>query len=90
ENVSFENRKARFICQLAIIDSNKNYKSVTGYVEGHILEEINGDGGFGYDPLFYCDKLKKSFGEANSIEKNLVSHRGRALMKIKLAIKEFL
>lgn len=88
--VKFEDRTARFICKLAIMDSNKNYKSVTGHVEGHILEEINGTKGFGYDPLFYCDELKKSFGEASSIEKNLVSHRGRALMEIKSRINELI
>lgn len=90
KNVKFENRTARFVCQLAVVDSSKNYKTVAGYVEGHILEEINGSGGFGYDPLFYCDELNKSFGEAKSIEKNLVSHRGRALMEIKSTIKEFI
>lgn len=90
KNVKFEERTARFICQLAIVDSNRNYKAVTGSVEGHILEDINGSGGFGYDPLFYCDELKKSFGEAKSTEKNLVSHRGRALMKIKSTIKELI
>ncbi|MGL5352219.1 MAG: XTP/dITP diphosphatase [Clostridium sp.] len=90
KSVKFEDRTARFICKLAIIDSSKNYKSVTGYVEGHILEEINGTDGFGYDPLFYCDELKKSFGEASSIEKNRVSHRGRALMEIKSTINELI
>lgn len=90
KNVPWENRGARFVCQLAVIDNNKIYKSVAGYVEGHILEEVNGVDGFGYDPLFYCDELKKSFGEAKLSEKNLVSHRGRALMEFKSLIKEFL
>ena len=75
---------------LAIVDSNKTYKSITGYVEGHILEDINGNDGFGYDPLFYCDEIMKSFGEANLSEKNLVSHRARALIEFKSLIKEFL
>lgn len=90
KGVSWQNRGARFVCQLAVIDNKKIYKSVTGYVEGHILEGINGSDGFGYDPLFYCDELKKSFGEAESSEKNLVSHRGRALIKFKSLIREFL
>lgn len=90
KDVPWEERRARFVCQLAVIDNNKIYKSVVGYVEGHILEEVNGVDGFGYDPLFYCDELKKSFGEAKLNEKNLVSHRGRALMEFKSLIKEFL
>jgi len=90
KDVPWEERRARFVCQLAVIDNNKIYKSVVGYVEGHILEEVNGVDGFGYDPLFYCDELKKSFGEAKLNEKNLVSHRGRALMQFKSLIKEFL
>ncbi len=90
KGVHWENRGARFVCQLAVVDDKKMYKSVTGYVEGHIMEEINGSDGFGYDPLFYCDELKTSFGEAKSSEKNLVSHRGRALVKFKILIREFL
>lgn len=90
KDVPWEERRARFVCQLAVIDNNKIYKSVVGYVEGHILEGVNGVDGFGYDPLFYCDELKKSFGEAKLNEKNLVSHRGRALMEFKSLIKEFL
>lgn len=90
EGVFWEDRGARFVCQLALIDSNKVYKSTIGYVEGHILESVNGNDGFGYDPLFYCDELKKSFGEADLNEKNIVSHRGRALTKLKIIIKEFI
>ena len=90
KDVPWEERRARFVCQLAVIDNNKIYKSVVGYVEGHILEDVNGVDGFGYDPLFYCDELKKSFGEAKLNEKNLISHRGRALMEFKSLIKEFL
>lgn len=90
KNVPWEKRTGRFVCQLAIVDSNKNYKAITAYVEGHILEEINGNDGFGYDPLFYCDELNKSFGEADLSEKNLVSHRGRALVEFKKVINEFI
>jgi XTP/dITP diphosphohydrolase len=50
-----------------------------GDCTGRILEEPRGTGGFGYDPLFFCDELGKSFGEASAEEKDAVSHRGRAL-----------
>lgn len=90
KGVPWEERRARFVCELAIVDSSKVYRRAVGYVEGHILEEVNGVDGFGYDPLFYCDELKKSFGEAKLNEKNLVSHRGRALMEFEKIVKEII
>jgi XTP/dITP diphosphohydrolase len=52
------------------------FEGVTG---GRILEVPRGQGGFGYDPLFYSDELGRTFGEATPEEKDAVSHRGRAL-----------
>ena len=54
-----------------------------GACEGRILLEDTGDGGFGYDPVFFSDDLKKSFGQATAEEKNSVSHRFRALTDLK-------
>ena len=55
KGVDYQNRKARFVCQLAIINDKNEYKSIRGTVEGYILENEKGEGGFGYDPLFfYC------------------------------------
>ena len=54
-----------------------------GHTYGHILEKETGEGGFGYDCLFFSDDLQKSFGEATPEEKNAVSHRGRALEALK-------
>ena len=53
--------------------------TVRGECRGYILKEEVGNGGFGYDPLFYSPELSKSFGEATNEEKNSVSHRGRAM-----------
>jgi XTP/dITP diphosphohydrolase len=53
--------------------------SVEGRVDGVILSAPQGQGGFGYDPVFYCPELGKSFAEMNLVEKNTVSHRSRAL-----------
>ena len=50
----------------------------SGRVEGVILEEPRGSGGFGYDPLFYCPPLGCTFGEATEEQKFAVSHRGQA------------
>ena len=54
-----------------------------GACEGKILFEDTGNGGFGYDPVFFSEDLQKSFGEATAEEKNRVSHRFRALNDLK-------
>lgn len=88
--VSDDNRKARFVCQLALINDKNEYRTVRGTVDGYILEEEKGNGGFGYDPLFFYKPLNKSFGELTMEEKNEISHRGVALQKVKEIIKELL
>lgn len=83
-----ENRSAHFTSAVAfVINDNEEY-SAEGHVFGHILRESDGEGGFGYDPVFYSDDLQKSFGTATSEEKNTVSHRYRALMGLKDILKE--
>lgn len=88
--VSDDNRKARFVCLLALINDKDEYRAVRGTVDGYILEEEKGNGGFGYDPLFFYKPLNKSFGELTMEEKNEISHRGVALQKVKEIIKELL
>ncbi len=72
-------RRAYFECCLAFISEKGERFCVFGKTEGEILTEPRGEGGFGYDSLFYSYDLKKSFGEASAAEKNAVSHRARAL-----------
>ena len=50
--------------------------------EGSILREYRGDGGFGYDPLFYSDDLQMTLAEASPEAKNAISHRARAVQKL--------
>jgi XTP/dITP diphosphohydrolase len=90
KGVSKDNRGAKFVCQIALMDSNEKYLSVKGEVKGIILEELSKAGGFGYDPLFYYEPLKKSFSELAPEDKNKVSHRGIALSKLKNKIKGFI
>lgn len=90
KGVDYQNRKARFVCQLAIINDKNEYKSIRGTVEGYILENEKGEGGFGYDPLFFYEPLNKSFAELTMEEKNKISHRGIALQKAKKIIEELL
>ncbi len=75
-------RKAKFVSAVAFV-CDKGEFVVDGSVEGEILLEPKGDGGFGFDPLFYSFELKKSFGEASIDEKNSVSHRARAFRKMR-------
>ena len=75
-------RKARFVCAIALITCDGTTNVVRGAVEGTIMKELNGEGGFGYDPLFYYEPLKMTFGELPAEEKNKISHRANALKKI--------
>lgn len=86
KGVDKENRKAKFICQLAMFTEQGEYFKVTGSVEGYIMEEIHGESGFGYDPLFFYEQLNKTFAELTAEEKNQVSHRGIALKELKKII----
>ena len=71
------NRKARFRTVIAMIKEGQT-RLFEGIVNGEILEEPHGQGGFGYDPVFRPEGWDKTFAEATAEEKNAVSHRGRA------------
>jgi len=90
KGVNKKDRGAKFVCQIALMDSNEKCLFVKGEVKGIILEKLSKEGGFGYDPLFYYEPLKKSFSELGPEEKNKVSHRGIALSKLKKQIKDFI
>ena len=85
-----DKRGAQFVCQLSMFDEDGKYYTVRGEVRGHILEELTGKGGFGYDPLFFYDPFNRTFGELTSEEKNEISHRGVALKELKKIISEIL
>ncbi len=74
-----ENRPARFVCVIALVHDGKLVKTFRGAVEGRIINEARGSGGFGYDPLFYCPEFGCTFGEAPIEQKMQVSHRAQAL-----------
>jgi len=74
-------RKARFRTVIALILGGHSYQ-FEGVVEGKILEEPRGEGGFGYDPVFQPDGSELSFAEMTLEEKNKMSHRARAIAKL--------
>lgn len=72
-------RRARFVCVLALAGPGGEIVMTTrGTVEGEMLREARGAGGFGYDPLFLVRKLEKTTAELSSEEKHAISHRGAA------------
>ncbi len=73
------NRTARFVCVIGLVKDGQPVKTFRGTVEGRILDAPSGDGGFGYDPLFYHEGFGCTFGEAHIGDKMLVSHRAQAL-----------
>jgi len=77
------NRKAAFECVLAIAVPRGPALIYEGHCEGEITNELQGERGFGYDPLFYYPPLKKTFGQMSGAEKNRISHRGKAMAELR-------
>ena len=75
------NRKARFRCVVSLIIGGEEVH-FEGIVDGTILTEKRGETGFGYDPIFKPDGYNCSFAEMSAEDKNRISHRGRAVMKL--------
>lgn len=76
------NRKAHFSTAVALLYPDGRLVTAEGRVDGEILHAEVGTNGFGYDSLFYCNEIGKTFAEATAEEKNAVSHRGRALQEL--------
>ena len=82
------NRRARFVCVIALAYRGNSVKTFRGEVNGTIIEEPRGNHGFGYDPVFVPDGYDKTFGELGPEIKDKISHRAKALEKIVAFIKE--
>jgi len=72
------NRRARFVCAIALAEGARVVGVFHGAVEGRMLEAPRGTGGFGYDPLFYCPAFACTFAEVAGERKFSLSHRGIA------------
>lgn len=90
KNIPRPMRRARFVCCLVLSQNGRVIKKVTGRVRGTISLAKKGSHGFGYDPIFYYHPFRRTFGELLSSQKNRVSHRGRALRKMKDFLKAYL
>ena len=87
-NVPNSRRTARFVCCIALTRVGRLIKTFQAEVEGVILKEARGEGGFGYDPLFYLPDLDATFAELTPEEKWLHSHRGHAFHELLTWLRE--
>jgi XTP/dITP diphosphohydrolase len=79
-----EKRTARFVCQMVLYFSEGNWIQTEGFCPGIIAAGPRGEHGFGYDPVFYLPEFGKTMAELPLEEKNRISHRARALLKIRV------
>ena len=77
-----DNRKARFICDIVLVNVEDKPLLFEGIVEGEIADQTYGEKGFGYDPVFICKEANKCYGLMQNTEKNIYSHRAKALKKL--------
>lgn len=87
EGVPDEKRGARFVCAIAAVLPGGEILTERGSMEGRIGYEEKGGNGFGYDPIFYVPEYDCSAAELTPEQKNQISHRGKALQKIKEALR---
>lgn len=82
KGVPYEDRTARFVCVITLVWPGGNKLVARGECPGHIIDKPKGSNGFGYDPLFVPDGYDVSFGIIPEREKNMISHRAKALTKL--------
>lgn len=78
-----EERTARFVCAIAAVFPDGTVTTRRGVIEGMIAHQPAGENGFGYDPIFFLPEYGKTTAELAPEDKNKISHRGRALEKIR-------
>lgn len=88
EQVPDGSRQAQFVCVITLVTPEGQVIQARGEAHGELLRQPAGEGGFGYDPIFYYPSLGKSFAELSPEEKNQVSHRAQALKLFYEKLKE--
>ena len=88
KNIPDRERKARFMCVVSLARQGKILKVYRGELKGRILPEPRGQNGFGYDPVFFYPPFRKTLAELTTEEKNKISHRGRALKKMRAYLEK--
>lgn len=82
KQIENKDRSAQFVCDIVLLNVKDEPIRFEGIAKGHIAKENNGQGGFGYDPIFISDELNKTYASLSEEEKNKVSHRGKALKQL--------
>ncbi|MFH2012094.1 MAG: XTP/dITP diphosphatase [Pseudomonadota bacterium] len=90
EGVPLSERGATFRCVIAVVNPEGKEDIVEGECKGIIQFEEKGNFGFGYDPLFFVPEYGKTFAELSPEIKNKISHRGKAIEKLKVVLKNYL
>ena len=90
ELVDKEDKSASFVCAFACVMPDGREFAVLGKADGVITDKASGNGGFGYDPIFYLPELGKTFADLSAEEKNAISHRGRAIEAFAKKLGEFI
>lgn len=90
KNLTDEERQAYFVSTLVLAYPNNESLVVEGKVDGYILQELSGQDGFGYDPLFYYPPFEKSFGELSLADKNKISHRAVAMKLLNKSVNKWM
>lgn len=88
DGLAGDERSARFVCVIAAAFPDGTEETRRGTIEGQIGFEIAGENGFGYDPIFYIPEFGCTTAELSPEQKNEVSHRGKALRKMKEIIEQ--
>ena len=83
KDVKWDDRTARFVCSIACVFPEGRIITKQGVMEGHIAYKIEGENGFGYDPIFWLQEYNSTSAKLTLVEKNKESHRGKALLALK-------
>lgn len=81
-NFTGQQRRAHFVCAIAVAQETRPVAVITARVDGQILQSPRGENGFGYDPVFEIVELQKTFAELSADQKNKIGHRGKAFRRV--------
>ncbi len=88
KDVPWEKRGAQYVCAMAYINREGKSTIKLGVCDGYIALKVEGEKGFGYDPIFYVDDYQTTLANVSAEDKNKISHRHRALMEVKNEIEQ--
>ncbi len=89
KDVPDDQREARFVCAAVLAKDNEVVFETLEHVSGVLTRAERGDGGFGYDPIFFYPPFNKTFAEVPAEEKHKVSHRGKALRDVVMFLSDY-